>query len=503
MTDPSAHRTSAPARPRRSTLRPVALAAALVLAIAGWGASTPLASADAAFTFQGSGWGHGVGMSQWGARGMAAQGSSAAQILSHYYTGTSLGAVATPGIRVLLGTASSFTLTPTAPSAYSVLGGAGLGSSAGVVTATASGGAVLLSGGVNTVAGGAVAVSAAGSPMRVSPPGYRYNRGTIVLIPTGTGTLQAVLSISMQEYLYGLGEMPSSWPAAALEAQATAARTYAQKKVNTVGGGGTYDIVGGLPDQSYIGWDKEGASMGNLWTAAVDATNALVVLSNGGLIDAVYSASSGGHTESSESVWVSALPYLRGVPDPADLTGGNPNASWVRTYTGSQLGAWFGLGEVTSVQVLGPLGVSGRVDKSVVRLIGTAGSLDLLGSSFRSTVNASSPSAQLMSTRFSVNGAPAPPATPSTLPTGWIAVAKADGRTIVVAGRVGDAEGAPRVRIVSVMGAQVAVRETQSVNGDWMAVWSGTPGTRSICMSAIDVPTGQTVSIGCRDVTVK
>ena len=65
---------------------------------------------------------------------------------------------------------------------------------------------------------------------------------------------------------------------------------------------------------------------------------------SGALIDAVYSASSGGHTENSEVVWVSPVPYLRGVPDPYDVGGGNPHASWTRTYTGAQLGSWFGIG---------------------------------------------------------------------------------------------------------------------------------------------------------------
>ena len=83
MTEIPARCNANSSRSRASSLRLAALSAAIVLAVAGWGVSTPVAAADAAFTFTGSGWGHGVGMSQWGARGMAAQGSSAAQILGH------------------------------------------------------------------------------------------------------------------------------------------------------------------------------------------------------------------------------------------------------------------------------------------------------------------------------------------------------------------------------------------------------------------------------------
>ncbi len=492
----------------RSVIRRVStVLVAVVLGIAGWGVSAPVAGADTVFTFVGSGWGHGVGMSQWGARGLAAQGVTAPQILNAYYQGTTLSTAPDLGVRVLLGTSSSFTFTPTAPVGYSVLFGAGLGTSAAPVTATASGSSIVLTGGVSATTTTTVAVSFAGSPMRMTPPGYRYNRGTIALIPTGSGTVQAVLSISMREYLYGLGEMPSSWPAAALQAQAIAGRTFAQKKVETTPGSGTYDIVGGLPDQSYLGFDKEGAAMGLQWVAAVESTDTQVVRYGSGLIDAVYSASSGGQTESSESVWVSAVPYLRSVADPADLTGGNPNASWTRTFSGSQLGAWFGLGNVTSVQVLGPLGTSGRVDKATIRLTGTGGTRDVTGASFRATVNASAPSAQLMSTRFGVGAAPgtatSPPPPANTLPGGSITVAKADGRTLVMAGTALDAQGAPRVRVVSTMGSEVVVRDVQSVNGQWLAVWTGRKGTRNVCVSLLDSPTGQSVGIGCRDVTVK
>jgi SpoIID/LytB domain protein len=498
----------APSSGRR--LRALGLALCAALVIGGWAVAVPSASADTAFTFTGGGWGHGVGMSQWGARGMAAQGSSATDILTHYYSGASVGPVGvSDDLRVLLGVSGSFTLTAGGPTSFSQFGGAPVGytNTGGVVTVGRSGNSITMNGSVVSSVDGALLVGYGGGPLRVSPPGNRYAYGSLLILPDAGGGLRAIIvGLGMQQYLYGLGEMPSSWPAEALKAQAIAGRTYAQKLASKASRWSSdFDIHGGLPDQTYLGWEKEAGAMGAQWRAAVDATNGVAVTYGGGLIDAVYSASSGGYTENSETVWVSALPYLRGVPDPADLTGGNPNASWARTYTGSQLGAWFGIGVVSSVQILGPLGVSGRVDKATIRLVGSGGTKDVNGVAFRSWVNGASPGAQLLSTKFSVGGsAPAPPPASDQPPFGLLDVARADGRTVIVAGRALDADGtAPTVRIVSTLGTQVATRDVQPINGQYLAAWTGAPGTRTVCVSLIDNPTGQVVSLGCRSVVVK
>jgi SpoIID/LytB domain protein len=498
-------RTRCRGRRAARPLRPALLLVAFALALAGpTGAGT--AGASPGFTFTGSGWGHGVGMSQWGARGWAEQGWSAARILTHYYSGTAVQvAPVSDDLRVLLGT-GSFTLTAGGPTTLRSTGGgtvATVGTGA-VVTLTRSGGGLAL-GGAATGWVPSLSVSPGGTPLRVSPPGYRYAHGTLVVSPDSGGGLRAVRTgLTMQQYLYGLGEMPSSWPAAALQAQAVAARTFAQRLAGRANRSSSdFDLHGGLPHQSYIGWEKEGGAMGDRWRAAVDATAGQVVAYGGVLIDAVYSASSGGHTENSEVVWVSALPYLRGVPDPADLAGGNPNASWSRTYSGEQLGAWFGVGTVTSVQVLGPLGASGRVDKATIRLVGTAGTRDVRGDSFRSTVNQRSPRAMLMSSRFTVSGggAPPPPATPAPPLAGAVEVARAEGRRIVVGGWASGPSGPPTVRVVSTMGRQVAVRDVRADGGRWSVAWSGSPGTRRVCVTALSA--GATADLGCHDVVVK
>ncbi len=241
-----------------------------------------------------------------------------------------------------------------------------------------------------------------GSSVTVSAPGYNFRYGRVIVRIDGAsnpnGGLRAVVEgLTMQQYLYGLGEMSSSWPIEAIRAQAVASRTFGQKRMD-LRSSADFDLLGTVTHQAYTGTRHEDAR----WRAAVDSTRNRVVTYNGGLIDAVYSASSGGHTEHSEVVWVSPLPYLRGKPDPYDAVATNPHNSWSRTYTGRQLGAWFGLGTVTSVQILGNTGASGRVDKATIRLTGTGGTRDVSGPSFRSTVNRNSPSAQLMSTKFVV-----------------------------------------------------------------------------------------------------
>lgn len=486
-------------RPRSRLLAALLTCVALGLYGASFGSTA--AGADTSFNFSGSGWGHGVGMSQWGARGMAAAGRSYTEILSHYYSGVSIGPRGvSEDLKVLIGEqVGTFTLVT---SGATRVAGVDVGSGA-TITMTRSGADMVLSGAVSTRVSGAVFVEYAGrGSVKVSPPGYSYQYGIMAIGPDDGGGLRAVIGgLGMQQYLYGLGEMSSSWPAEALKAQATASRTFAQKR-RDARGSADFDLYGSVLHQAYTGTKFEVPA----WRDAVDATVGQVITYGGNLIDANYSASSGGHTENSEIVWVATVPYLRGVPDPYDLQGGNPNASWTRTYSGSQLGAWFGLGTVTSVQILGPLGASGRVDRATIRLTGTGGAKDVTGAAFRSTVNANSPGSQLMSTKFTVDGAspsPSPAPSPVRLPTGNLHTAYADGRTIIIGGTASDPDGAPVVRVVSTMGSTRATRETRAANGSFLSTWTGEPGTRNVCVTVLDNPSGQTVSLGCRDVVVK
>lgn len=471
------------------------------LALNGVLLDAPPASAQESFTFSGGGWGHGVGMSQWGARGFAANGWNHQQILTHYYQGTQVGPRAvSDDLKVLIGERTgTFTLVAGGTTTVAGIGTVGSGST---ISFTRSGNDMVVGGSLSATVSGPLLVQFAGAgDLRVTPSGNSYRYGILAIGPDAAGGLRAVLGgLTMQQYLYGLGEMPSSWPLEALKSQATAGRTFAQRRRDERGSA-DFDLYASVLHQAYTGTRYDVAS----WRAAVDQTDGQVITHGGALINAVYSASSGGHTENSEYVWVTPEPYLRGVSDPYDATGGNPNGSWTRSYSGAQLGAWFGVGTVTGVQILGNLGGSGRVDRATVRLIGTGGTRDVTGATFRSTINTNSPGHALMSTKFSLSGAGSPPAAPDPvrLPSGDFHTAYADGRSIIVGGTASDPDGAPLVRVTSTMGSQRAVREMRATNGSYLFVWTGSPGTRNVCTTVVDVPTGGEVSLGCRDVVVK
>jgi SpoIID/LytB domain protein len=454
----------------------------------------PPAAADTTYTFLGEGWGHGVGMSQWGARNMASAGSSATAILGHYYQGTAVTSIAEANdLRVLLGTAGTFSLAAGGSTSIDGVGSFGAG---GVVNVSRSGGSIVLSGALNAVAGSMIVVRYEGTPLRVSPPGNRFNRGVLFIALDAGGGLRAIVGgLTMNAYLRGLGEMPSSWPQEALRAQAIAGRSIAMGKAQRANRWAEDHDLKAWLDGAYIGYDKEYGSMGANWTTAVDATNGLVVTYSGAVANTVYSASSGGHTEHSEVVWAGSIPYLRGVPDSADLGGGNPHASWSVVLSGSQLGAALGLGPVTSLSVSGPAGVSGRLDKSTFTAVDANGATrSVNGSQMRSLLG-------LKSTKFRVSGTTG---APSILPIGAFDSAFVhDRRTLVAGGRAGDADGPVLVRITDSINGATTTRGAVGINGYFLDAWSGPSGTHSLCVALFDNPTGQEVGLGCRDVVVK
>lgn len=162
-------------------------------------------------------------------------------------------------------------------------------------------------------------------------------RGRIEIGTYGQSTLTAVSVLPMDEYLYGVipAEMPTSWPAEALKAQAAVARTYALNK----GGGYSADsnIAKGYvlndttSSQVYKGYGVE-AEAGN---KAVDATSGKLIYHNDKIIDATFYSTSGGATENSENVWGSPVAYLKGVPDLYETS--PEKGPWLVTMTGGQL----------------------------------------------------------------------------------------------------------------------------------------------------------------------
>jgi len=231
-----------------------------------------------------------------------------------------------------------------------------------------------------------------GSRVRIPEADHTYNRGSIEFdlysCDGGGCVMRLVLTVDPQHYLYGLGEVPSSWPVSALKTQAIAARTYAFTKAASSQHRPGCDcaLYASSYDQVYAGWDKEGGVDGDRWVAAVNQTDDQVVLNGGTTIQAFYMSSSGGYTENNENVWGGTpIDYLRGVCDPGDYTAENPNAVWERTFTTAQVTGHLGLGigAVTAFTNV-DRGVSGRIMSVTVK--GANGQAAISGDKLRSSL---------------------------------------------------------------------------------------------------------------------
>jgi SpoIID/LytB domain protein len=178
-------------------------------------------------------------------------------------------------------------------------------------------------------------------------PGRSY-RGTVVATAAGRG-LQLTNEVDVEQYVRGLGEMPAGWPAAALQAQAIAARTFA---VRAAAAGRT--LCADQQCQVYIGAGNEHPST----TAAAAATRGQVLTYRGALAETVYSASAGGISATPEEGFGPGspdLPYLK----PVTYAGADPQL-WAMTLPMREAAARFGYrGELTEVRV-SRTGPSGR-----------------------------------------------------------------------------------------------------------------------------------------------
>ena len=371
------------------------------------------------WTLSGAGWGHGVGMSQYGAMEMAKDGRTAAQILGHYYTGTGYEAVADRQIlRVnLLHQVGSVSLAVSSLAA----GSGGLKVTIGGVSTTGAPGAsasITRSGsGVKltctscspstTLTGPSAALYWDDDKTLLSVGGTPYRDGTLLVTPTpSASTLEAVARVRIHDqYLDYIREVPWSWPVAALEAQAAAARGFA---LSAYAGGvrsacncHVYDTVASQVFGGYPATASEKSAWAD-WRAAVRATGSTstgyVVTYGGSIIESVYSSSTGGRTQNSEDVWVSALPYLRSVDDHWSLRSSNPNRSWVSTPSRTTLAGAFGLADVTR------LDLSSRYESGAVRTA-TATASDgsrqsLSGASLASRLGLKSSYVQRPTTRY-------------------------------------------------------------------------------------------------------
>jgi stage II sporulation protein D len=330
------------------------------------------ALAQAIFVINGYGFGHGIGMAQYGSYGFAQNGWTYDQILAHYYPGTQLGPASTSTIRVLLA-AGRKGLDIASDSPFTVRDAQGL-------TATLPAGSVHVGTDLVVQVDGEARMLA--PPVRFAPGksplrlGRPY-RGTIVVSLVG-GKLQAVNRLGLERYLYGVvaGEMPSSWHPEALEVQAVAARSYALASKKT---GGSFDVYADTRSQVYGGLQAESPST----NAAVDATRGQVVLYQGKVAWTFFSSSSGGKTAAIQDVWPDAepLPYLVSVDDPYDTI--SPYHEWgPLTFTAEEIAAKLGSrapAGLTDLEVT--LNGSGRV--AAVTAVGTGGQTELSGTEMR------------------------------------------------------------------------------------------------------------------------
>lgn len=378
-------------RPRatRTTRRLPALLVTFLLAAGGTvavpttaqaGLATALPDTPDSFSLRGSGYGHGVGMPQYGAYQLSRQGRGALGILEHYYTGTSARFRDTrpdiavqvygpdPGgssagdrgrrTRIRIDDGRWRIRGPRGRTVVSGLGGREL------VVSTASGRPTVTFRGRTHRAtvlrlewAGTRAFKPRGQRAVVSVAGAhgRYRYGHLRLTArSGVPNVVTVLRVNT-EYLYGLAEMPASWGlsggGSALRAQAITARSYAlraDKRRSCA-----CHVVDDVRDQYFSGW----LARSSVWQRAVDATvnhrtRARVLTRSGRPLVAHYYSSSGGRTANSEDVWSATLPYERSVGDPYSARApGNSWASWSRTLTQTRARALFGLVNVASIRV--------------------------------------------------------------------------------------------------------------------------------------------------------
>lgn len=444
--------TAEPIRATRSHRRPLRRSrtalVAVLLAMLGTLAALPAATAAPAegvaiLRLDGKGHGHGVGLSQWGARSMAAQGADAGAILGHYYPGTAIG---TAGGEVVVGIASGGRVTLSLPQGGELRSArAGpqaegfpipLGPGEVVAVHHDGNGYRVERGGVRGLDGGeaqifqeaddcvivcppdtapppepepqpdpepepqpqpdecmlcgpgggepqpqpAPAQPAPGTPPSGDPQAphsptpiwavpadggtvHSVDRGRtyrgLLEVAGGPGAVRARNHVDIEDYLRGMAEVPGTWPAAAVQAQTVAARTYALRAMAGAG-----EICDSESCQVYAGIARESAGQ----DAAVAATRGWVLTHGGSLAATFYSASAGGHSATIREGFGSSydIPYLPARPEPTDDI-----RPWNLEVSLADVGARLGYpGTVTDVRV-DMAGPSGR--PLAMTIVGDAG----------------------------------------------------------------------------------------------------------------------------------
>lgn len=358
----------------------------------------------ATFNFTGAGYGHGVGMSQIGAKARADAGESATAILKYYYKDIDvLPIVDTATIRVNIGHALksvTFSTTSTGTSLQLLAGDIQVATVANkkklTLAISADGKSIqgynssLLtlrwSGGTTPV----ISVTKLGVTER-----FRYG---FIQVKVVKGALEVTTSLSLHdEYLLGISEISSSWPAAMLEAQTIASRSFALSKMGSIKASCDCHLYSHIADQNFVGFAKEAeGKFGKIWREAVlrtvvDSSTGLAILARGKPIQAYFFSSSGGATQSSADAWGGFTSYTQSVSDSASVDVKlNPRfAAWNASASQQLVATAFALPNVATLEV-----ISRNSAGAVTWIKGT--SLDgvsqvLRGDTFRSRAKLPSP----------------------------------------------------------------------------------------------------------------
>ena len=368
----------------------------------------------ATFSFQGSGYGHGVGLSQMGARSMALAGQSSEQIIKYYYKDVAIEqrddskilrvnighllttakiSTATKGsqLRIIQGEAGNESVLPVSSLAdsisFSIIGSTvsprvTLGKTTQVLTRSRT--FTIRWAGTRYLEGPDTLISVNHSGVTQK---LRYGQIQVKAIKTPSGYRIAMTnSVRLaDEYLWGISEMPSFWPVAALEAQAIASRTYALSKAGIYRSACDCDLYGSISDQTFLGYAKEiERKFGVVWKDIVTRTAGLTITQAGLPITAYFSSSSGGKTELAINAWGSSKAYTQIVDDPGslDLVLNPRFVTWSREVPQSVIAAAFVLSDVVSLEILG-VNESGTVAQ--IQATSSAGvKVVLRGETFRS-----------------------------------------------------------------------------------------------------------------------
>ena len=331
------------------------------------------ALAEQPVVVKGGGWGHGMGMPQWGAKAMADGGANHEQILQYFYTGAQFGTIGSQFTSYAEPLHIGVGLNQTVATFEAIIGAVTVVLEGTTVFTPLPGEIWQLQRDVFGVChlynGGALAGSSPSCSVEITWPDQPnvkvyfhelnrfYARGKVIFKPTSTATtFHTIVEVPMETYLLGLAEVPNSWPMEALKAQVIAARSYALYKAWTHMSSFRSDCLchlhGSTVDQAYRGWGPtfgEGGSSGSRWVEAVQSTagKALWHSHHGSsrALEAYYFSSTGGATDNNEDIWGGTpYPYLRSKPDPGPTF-------WTAEFSQSAFAAALGFDRATGATI--------------------------------------------------------------------------------------------------------------------------------------------------------